>query len=103
MRIISISSSIASAVAACVAVCVAFAGIAVRTFLHLTTMREPMGYWQEPCQSEFSRRSDLNSQSALRELKPSNHAWLLPHGGIATLAVCPAPTRLAAVRDSRRG
>lgn len=102
MRNTTISSSFASSVTQVAVDCVAIAGIAVRTFLHLTYMRESMGYWRELCQSEIARRSERQHYHG-GNLKPGNKPGPLPHFGTPALAVCPAPFRLAAVRQTQQG
>ncbi|MEZ6133274.1 MAG: hypothetical protein R3C53_00045 [Pirellulaceae bacterium] len=106
MRITTISSSIASVVARVIA---EVAGSAVRTFLHLTHMREHMlldlGYWLEPCQPGFTCG---NQQSFHSNPLPGKQPGLLRLLGISALAVCPAPyaaasaVRLATVRANDR-
>ena len=103
MRISTISSSFATAVITVATVSVTLAGIAVRTFLHLTNMRESMGYWLELCQSEFARGWEQPGFHRWGNAKPGHKPGLFPLYGIAQLAVCPAPSRLADVRVNRHG
>ncbi len=104
MRKSSISSSFATAVATVVVDCAAFAGIALRTFLHLTSMRESMGYWLERYQStEVAGGWDRHGRLPIGNLKPGFKPGHCPQYCISVLAVCPATSRLAAVRANRQG
>ncbi len=87
MRISTISSSFASVVIRVID-CVAVAGIAVRTFLHLTSTREPMGYWLEPCQPGFTLGGYHPMGNPRPGYKQPGPLRLL---GISVPAVCPAP------------
>ena len=107
MRITSISSTIVSVVSRVID-SVVFAGRAVRTFLHLTHMREHMGYWLEPCQSGFASAGDRLGLQQPGNPKPGKQPGLLRLIGITAPAVCPAPSaaaaaRLASVRAHDRG
>ncbi len=103
MRITTISSSFASTVVASATDRVAFAGIAVRSFLHLTSMREFLGYWLERCQSEFAVGWDQHGYHPIGNQQPGNKPGLLPRHGISALVLCPAPSRVATVRANRQG
>ncbi len=103
MRITTISSSFASTVVASATNCAAFAGIAVRSFLHLASMRESLGYWLERCQSEIAGGWDQHGHHPIGDLKPGNKPGLLPRYGISALVLCPAPSRVATVRANRQG
>lgn len=101
MRNTSISSSIASVVNRVIA-SVAAAGIAVRTVLHLTFMREHMGYWLEPCQPGFAfsydqRGRDLGNPQSGYKSGELRHCLLGQNGNLAP-AFCTTPTRLASAR-----
>lgn len=102
MRNTTISSSIASVVCRVIA-SVAVAGIAVRTFLHLTFMREHLGYWRELGQpgSDFggNQQGYFHPSNPMSGSKPG----LLRHFGISAPAYCPSPSRLASVRANRQG
>ena len=101
MRSSTITSSIAS-VANHMIGSVAVAGKAVRTFLRLTTLREHTGYWLEPCQSGFDYAGGMRLDRLGNPL-PGNKPGMQRRFGIAALAVCPAPSRLASVRTTRQG
>ncbi len=104
MRNTSISSSFATVVSTRVVDCAAFAGVVLRTFLQLTSMREHLGYWLEQCQSsEIAGGWDQHGHHAIGSLKPGYKPGLRLHYGISALAVCPAPSRLVAVRSNRQG
>lgn len=103
MRIPSISSSFATVVSTIVVDCATFAGIALRAFLHLTSMREPMGYWLEQCQmSENAGGWDQSGHQLIGNLNPGCKPGHHRHYGILALAVCPVPSRLA-IRANRQG
>lgn len=93
MRNTTISSSIASVVCRVIA-SVAVAGIAVRTFLHLTLMREHMGYWRELCQPGFDFGGNQRGYCGSNPM-PGSKPGLLRRFGIS------AP--LALVRANRQG
>jgi hypothetical protein len=103
MRITTISSSFASTVVAVATDCVAFAGIAVRSFLHLTSMHEPLGCWLERCQSQIARRWNQSGFNPVGDLNPGYKPGLLPRYGISTPVLCPVPSRTVAGRATRRG
>jgi len=115
MRFTSISSSIASVVSRVIGF---VAGGAVRTFLHLTQMREhllldlgfgDMGYWLEPCQPGLTYGKDMQCLSRLGNLQPGKRSGLLRLLGITAPVVCLAPSaaasavRLDSVRSQRLG
>lgn len=103
MRTTTISSSFASITVASAAVRGAFAGIAVRTFLHLTSMREYLGYWLERCQTEFASDWGQHGHQSHGKQQPGNKPGLLPRHGILALVLCPAPSRVVKVRANRQG
>ena len=105
MRNFSISNLFASLVTRVIDV-VAVAGIATRSFLQLTSMREHMGNRFEQCQVETL--GELQANLLLGRLLPGNKrlallqpAYALAYGNAAQ-AVCPAP-RLSQARASWRG
>ncbi len=100
---ITISSSTASALATMAVASVASVGGAVRKFLHLTDMREPLGYWLERCQSEIARGWHPTGVQSIGHLQSGNKPGLLPRFGRPALVLCPAPTRLGINRESRQG
>lgn len=120
MRFTSISSSIASVVSRVIGF---VAGGAVRTFLHLTQMREhllldlgfgdmgfgDMGYWLEPCQPGLTYGKDMQCLSRLGNPQPGKPSGLLRLLGITAPVVCLAPSaaasavRLDSVRSQRLG
>ena len=104
MRITTISSFIASPVAAVVAVaCVAFAGIAVRPFLHLTHMRKRMGYWRQRCLSGITDREGPQGQLPLGLPLHGLGLGLVPVRATTSLALCRVPNPPARARANRRG
>lgn len=103
MRNTTISSSFASAVVSLVAHRVVLAGMAVRTFLQLTSSRQPMGYWLERYQSDIAGGRDHHGHHPIGNLKAGFKPGLLPHFGNSALAFCPAPAAIAAVRANRQG
>lgn len=104
MRITTISSSFASTVVVVVATaCVAFAGIAVRSFLHRTSMRDCLGYWLELCQSGSDAGCDQHGQHFSGYGMSGYKPGLLLRYGISALALCPAPSRMVAVRTNWQG
>jgi hypothetical protein len=115
MRFTSISSSIASVVNRVIGF---VAGAAVRTFLHLTQMREhllldlgfgDMRYWLEPCQPGFTNDRDIQCLSRLGNPQPGKRPSLLRLLGITAPVVCLTPSaaasaaRLDSVRSQRLG
>jgi len=103
MRNTFISSSFASALVNSVAHRVVLVGMAVRTLLHLTSSRDPMGCWLERYQSEIVRGWDQLGRHPIGNPQPGFKPGLLPHFGNSALALCPAPTAIATVRASRQG
>ena len=99
----TISSSIASALAPVAVASVASVGGAVRTFLHLTSMREPLGYWLKRCQSEIARGWHPSGVQSISHLQFGDKPGLLPRFGRPALDLCPAPTRLDINREPRQG
>jgi len=106
MRNFSISNLFASVVTRVIDV-VAVAGIATRSFLHLTSMRGYMGNRFEQCQQETLGQL-LQAGLLLGNLLPGNKrlallqpAYALAYGNAAQ-TVCPAP-RLSQSRASWRG
>lgn len=102
MRNTFIFSSFASALVNLVTHCVVLAGMAVRTLLHLTSSREPMGCWLERYQSETVRGWDQHGHHPIGDLQPGFKPGLLPHFGNSALVLCPAPAATAAVRAIRQ-
>ena len=102
MRITTITSSIASVVSRVIDV-VASAG-AVRTFLHLTLMREHLGSWQAPCQFEFAYASNCSGYPRANPMpgKPGGECRLR-HSDMYAPTVCTTQTRLTSVRATRCG
>ena len=110
MRFTTISSSIASVVSRVIGF---VAGSAVRTFLHLTQMREhllmEMGYWLEPCQPGFTSDKDHSCLIRFGNQQPGKRPALLRLLGISAPVVCLAPSaaasavRLDSVRTQRLG
>ena len=102
MRYTTISSSIASVVRRVIDT-VAIAG-AVRTMLHLTLMREHMGYCLEPCRPGFAFAGSYCS-CPIANPQPGKPGGKRPSGHFDTLAlaVCTTPSRLTFVRAKRRG
>lgn len=103
MRNTFISSSFASALVNLVAHRVVLAGMAVRTLLHLTSSRDPMGCWLERYQSEIVRGWDQHGRHPIGNLQPSFKLGLLPYFGNSALVLCPAPAAIATVRANRQG
>lgn len=106
MRNFTISNLFASVVTRVIDV-VAVAGIATRSFLHLTSMRERMGNRFEQCQAELLGQL-LPAYLLLGSLLPGNKrpamlqpAYAMAYGNAAQ-TVCPAP-RLSQARASWRG
>ena len=100
MRNTTITSSIASVVRP-VADALTVAGIAAHSFLHLTFLREHMGYWLELCQSGFDYVGGKHRR--LGNPQPGGRPGMQRRLGISQLAVCPAPSRLASVKENLPG
>lgn len=102
MRNFTISNLFASVVTRVIDV-LAVAGIGARSFLHLTSMREHMGYRLEHCQTGLLWSELLLSSLQMGSKRPElqRPAFALAYG-IAAQTVCPAP-RLSQARASWRG
>lgn len=110
MRFTTISSSIASVVTRVIGF---VAGSAVRSFLHLTQLREHLlmdvGYWLEPCQPGFTNDKDSTCLNHFGNPQPGKRPGLLRLLGISAPVVCLAASaaasavRLDSVRTQRLG
>lgn len=103
MRNTTISNSIATVVCR-VIVSVVVAAV-VRTFLHLTPVREPMGYWQRRKQPSFALAGGLAFHRAgntdpSQQLGRGCHSW---HAGVPAFAAYAAPSMLTSEMATRRG